>query len=330
MECHSVGDDLKYFIYCQMHRPLQFMKLLEIKNQKKREEIIKYALYIEKYVLQMMKNKSKSFSFTKILPLDSHAKSLLNKKRKKLPEPQVSNSIELTKLQVSKVFTKVKDIYNKLIHRDISFKFKEKSQTYEVNKKAIPYCISFNDIFDKDKFPWYLVNFKDITPKTAYNFVGKTCSDESTFKKLILGINVDSYKKKEIVNTPENKEITLYCYCQKNYNEDSFMIGCSNDSSCKYNGWFHPCCVKELNGKSKEEIEDENFEFTCEDCKKMLENEENQENSEKAVFSINLNQNDEELNEDYSNHQVANEPDQIYKSNNITYEEDSFHNIDLS
>jgi len=315
MECHSVGDDLKYFIYCQMHRPLQLMKLLEIKNQRKREEIIKYALYIEKYVLQMMKNKSKSFSFSKILPLDSQAKSLLSKKRKKLPEAPVINCIELNKIQVNKVFTKVKEIYNKLIHRDVNFKYKEKTQTYEINKKAVPYCISFIDIFDKDKFPWYLVNFKDITPKTAYNFVGKTCADESTFKKLILGINLDSGKKKEISHV-DSEKITLYCYCKKNYNDDRIMVECSNASVCKYNGWFHPECVKELREKSKDEIEDDNFTFTCEDCKIMIERGECTDKLDLPQFSI--------------KGDLTEQHDHTDKTNNLTLEEDSFHNIDLS
>ncbi len=315
MECHSVGDDLKYFIYCQMHRPLQLMKLLEIKYQRKREEIIKYALYIEKYLLHMMKNKSKSFSFSKILPLDTQAKSLLNKKRKKLPDAPIVSSIELNKNQVNKVFIKVKEIYNKLIHRDISFKYKEKTQTYEMIKKTIPYCLSFIDIFDKDKFPWHLITFKDITPKTAYNFVGKTCSDENTFKKLILGINLENGKKKDLTQA-DNEVVTLYCYCKKNYNDDRIMVECSNASFCKYNGWFHPDCVEELKEKSKEEIEDENFKFTCDECRLMIEQGENIDKVDLPEISIK-----EELTDQH---------DHTDKTNNLTLEEDSFHNIDLS
>lgn len=280
MECHTVEDEFKYFIYCQLHRPLQFLKIMEIRNSKKKEEILKYGLFIEKLLFLLFKSKSKPSFFSKFLPLNDQVKTMLNKKRKKLVETTPPcHSIDLTKIQATKVNSKIKEIYNKLNSIDVYIKYKEKTSQYEVSKKYVYPIIQFKDIFDKNIFPWYLVTFNDVSPRLAYTYFGKICTDESTFKRVILGITADSYKnkKQDLFSQTKNtniSDIILYCYCKKQYNEENvFMIGCANESNCKYNGWFHPQCVDELKGMTKEEIEDENFQFTCRDCIRQMENE---------------------------------------------------------
>lgn len=358
MECHTVEDELKYFIYCQLHRPLQFLKIMEIKNTKKKEEVVKYGLFIEKLLFHLIKSKSKPSFFTKFHPLNDQVKTLLNKKRKKLAEnPPAIQSIDLTKIQAAKVNSKIKEIYNKLSNIDIYIKYKEKTSQYEVSKKYIYPNIQFKDIFDKNIFPWYLVTFNDVSPRIAYTYFGKICSDESTFKRVILGITADSYKnkKQDLVNQTKStncSDIVLYCYCKRQYNEENvFMIGCSNEDNCKYKGWFHPQCVDELKGMTKEEIEDENFNFTCRDCKRQMENQNDSidgdesftnddikdknfiyEKNSESLRIINLDKiasNKMDIDDDNEDLEVSNNQESLQNEEKEDYDE-SFLNINLS
>ena len=44
------------------------------------------------------------------------------------------------------------------------------------------------------------------------------------------------------------------CYCKKEYmNNSNFFVECENHKKC-VNKWYHPYCIKELRGKSPEEI----------------------------------------------------------------------------
>ena len=328
---------------------------------------------------------------------------MLNKKRKKVINGYSTNSasgynnfnsknananflnqyknkclIDLSKSQMNKVFSKVREIYYKIIYRDILIKHKEKGNCYEIMKKtsAINF-MHFKDIFDADVFPWYMVSFPGISSRTAYYSFGKAISDEKTFNSMVLGINEskqNNKKKTKVLNNKSNYfDITyndpyiqdeeqfsnnkntnnksvdqgcdfddkkhknnqekgnfnatfniisnynynvslhninnnnanniinnysygknyvnkynivknskndivlypieeenlnnLYCYCKKKYDNGLFMIACSNEETCPNNGWFHPECVDEMKGMSKSQIEDENFNFTCKNCR---------------------------------------------------------------
>jgi len=302
-----VDEEIKYFIYCQLHRPLQSLKLMEIKNNKKKEEILKYGRYLEKYLYSLMKAKTKNCIYSKVVPIEtsSYKHGLLMKKRKKefIGSDQIDDCshIQLSKAQINKVISKVKEIYNKIISMDVYVKYKDKSDSYEVNKRIHPIAFPFKDIFDKNIFPWYMVYFNDITPKMAYNCIGSLCSDEYLFTKVVLGINInkegDGKESKCLKEGKDNKhvksktnkkrldldgmkheenDLNSYCYCQRQYNSaNTYMIACSNESLCIYNGWFHPSCVPELRNLMKEEIENENFSFTCMSCIKKITDEGN-------------------------------------------------------
>lgn len=43
-------DKLEYFIYCNLHKPLKVSRVIESKNKKYKDEIIKFCRMIEKYV----------------------------------------------------------------------------------------------------------------------------------------------------------------------------------------------------------------------------------------------------------------------------------------
>lgn len=290
------------------------MKLLEIKNYKKKEEIFKYANYIEKHVTNFSKAKGRSILATKYIPLEKsrYNKNLLCKKRKKVLETNTNNSVELSKSQSNRVLAKIKEIYSKLIHRDILVKYKEKTDSYDITKKDISstHYISFKDIFDKEIFPWYMISFPDVTPKAAYIHFGKICNDEKQFNSLMFGIsdkgtkcNKKEEKKKENTKSTkifETRKVnpqaqdqdqdefnTLYCYCKRKYDTGSFMIACSNEVDCPNKGWFHPECVEELKGMKKEEIESEDFNFTCKDCKQLqIEIEDNDEYNENFMDKL--------------------------------------------
>lgn len=258
-----------------------------------------------------MKTKTKNSLYSKIVPVEmtSYKHGLLMKKRKKevIKNEEVDDCshIQMTKTQINKVISKVKEIYNKLVSMDVYLKYKEKTDSFEINKKTIPLVFPFKDIFDKDIFPWYSITFNDITPKMAYNCIGNLCSDEYLFTKIVLGVNLNKEKSEENERkagkdceptkngknakrrkeqkttssklSPQNDEekYNSYCYCQRQYNStNTYMIACSNESSCLYNGWFHPLCVPELRNLLKEEIENENFSFTCKACKASKVNEE--------------------------------------------------------
>lgn len=284
---------------------------MEIRNNKKKEEILKYGRYLEKYIYSLMKIKTKNSLYSKIVPVEmsSYKHGLLMKKRKKEviknEEADECSQIQMTKSQINKVISKVKEIYNKLVSMDVHLKYKEKTNSFEINKKNLPLVFPFKDIFDKDIFPWYSINFNDVTPKMAYNCIGNLCSDEYLFTKIVLGVNLNKEKSEENerkaskdcepnlkngknekrrkeqkktsskLSQQNEEEYNSYCYCQRQYNStNTYMIACSNESSCLYNGWFHPLCVPELRNLLKEEIENENFSFTCKACKPCKVNEE--------------------------------------------------------
>ena len=43
------GDKLQFLIYCEKHRPLKLKRILENKEEKYKEEIIKFLKLVEKY-----------------------------------------------------------------------------------------------------------------------------------------------------------------------------------------------------------------------------------------------------------------------------------------
>jgi hypothetical protein len=43
-------EKLKYLIFCEEHEPLKLTRQIEYKKKKSREEIIKFARMIEKYI----------------------------------------------------------------------------------------------------------------------------------------------------------------------------------------------------------------------------------------------------------------------------------------
>jgi hypothetical protein len=43
-------DRMQYFIYCNMHKPIKVSRVIESKNKKYKDEIIKFCRAIEKYV----------------------------------------------------------------------------------------------------------------------------------------------------------------------------------------------------------------------------------------------------------------------------------------
>lgn len=283
LECFLTEEGFKYYIYCHTHRPLEFLKNLEFKNQKKVEDILKFAEIIEKYLEATNKNNNNKIScFTKTFSL---AKStpmylkFLNKKRGKLNgkgekdeknEKNEQSYEKLNKQQMDKVLSKVREIYNKIISLDVPIKYREKSNKYEILKDPAHLNLTYNfkNTFDKNIFPWHLVNIPGIPIKLAYMNYGQVINCEAEFKKYILLKNdvIPKICNTAITSVDDDKE---YCYCKSNNTDNSYMIACSNED-CEYNGWFHPSCCPETSGKSKEEIESEDFEFTCESCRLKL------------------------------------------------------------
>lgn len=168
-------------------------------------------------------------------------------------------------------------------------------EQYEVIKKYPKrILISYKDTLDPKKFPWYMLeNTCGLSGKEAYiAYRYIICPDEVSFMKkiqrkthkkiqqiqmkFINAINKNSMLKRVTHVKDGNKheyveygeDTNLYCICQKKYQEEDFMVSCSNENTCKFNGWFHPQCVESLRNLSKEEIEKSDFEFTCEDCLK--------------------------------------------------------------
>lgn len=290
MEYHSTGEEYKYFIYCQLHRPLNFFKVLELKNQKKKEEIYRYASNLEKNLAINAKLKGKQTLVTKFYSLENSSfaqSSLLGKKRKK----SESTIIELSKNQSNRVVSKVKDLLNKIRNLSITVKYKEKSNQYEVIKKSEGSFVNIKEIFDINCFPWYMVNFPDILPKVAYNQFGKLCPDEKHFNSIVYNYNpkvllniqpVKEVKSKE--EDPAPIDTTIYCYCHRqcDNNSNQIMINCSGDDSCPFNGWFHQDCVDELKGMTSEELMSPDFVFYCINCKHSDQKE--TKNKEQEIF----------------------------------------------
>lgn len=279
MECLYSEDGLKYFLYCQSHRPLQFLKSIEIKNNKKKEDIMKFGEILEKQYESLQKQNPRFNLITKTFPLEKSSSlhlKFLNKKRNKQNNQcnnNQYNNFELTKIQQAKIISKVKEIYHKASNIDIIIKYKEKSKKYEVLRESNNF-ITYKDTFDKDVFPWYLVNIPGIPIKVAYQTYGKIISNLNEFNNYIFyrttpGVNTKNNNLP--INTATNKYILNksscdYCFCKKSYDE-SFMIECSN-TTCEHNRWFHPQCVEELKNVTKEEMEKDEFEFTCRSCRR--------------------------------------------------------------
>lgn len=302
LECFLTEEGFKYYIYCHTHRPLEFLKNLEFKNQKKIEDILKFAELIEKYFEASNKsnNNNKMTCFTKTFSLSKSTPmylKFLNKKRGKLNgkgDKQEKNEKneqvveKLNKQQIDKILTKVREIYNKLVNLDVSIKYREKSNKYEIIKDntLVNHNYNFKSTFDKNIFPWHLINIPGIPIKTAYINYGQIINCETEFKKYILLKNDVIPKIEAAPVLPAIEDDKQYCYCKSNNTENSYMIACSNDD-CEYNGWFHPSCCPETFGKSKEEIESDNFEFTCFSCRTKIENL-NQQNDTDTYNSNNI------------------------------------------
>ena len=231
------------------------LKTLEIKNNKKREDIFKFAELLEK-AYENQKNIGKPITLiSKTFPLEKSSNyyfKFLNKKKKII----TNNTQELSKSQINKVILKVKEVYHKISCLDIKLKYKERSKKYEFIKGPSQE-ISFKDTFDKNIFPWYLINLPGIPIKLAYNYYGQECSSNNSFNQLILN--------KPNISVNPNK--ISYCYC-KTFNDEAFFIMCSNSENCKYNGWFHPECCEEARYMTREQLEKDDFVFTCKSCVK--------------------------------------------------------------
>lgn len=169
------------------------------------------------------------------------------------------------------------------------------AEQYEIIKKYPKRILfSYKDTLDPKKFPWYMLeNTCGLPAKEVYiAYRHIICPDEVSFMKkiqrkthkkiqqiqtkFINAINKNSMLKRVTHVKDGNKheyveygeDTNLYCFCQRKYLEDDFMVSCSNENNCRFNGWFHPECVEALRALTKEEIEKSDFEFTCEFCLK--------------------------------------------------------------
>lgn len=267
LEHHSSEDDNKYFIYCQQHRPLKLIKVLELRNQKKKEEIYKYFSILEKNLNSNSKARVKISQPNNIKNPDSSLKRqsiMLNNKRRNNSD----NTKELSKSQSQRIISKFRDIIYKINNLTISVSHTDKSFKYSVSKSESRISLNHKQIFDINIFPWYLVRLPGITPLRAYRHIENICPDEQHLKNMIrLNASfIDKNYSSLSASIDEETDTKYYCYCRKRIKPNVFMVSCSSEESCPYNGWFHPDCVEELKSMTISELEDPNFLFTCIKC----------------------------------------------------------------
>lgn len=265
LEYHLSEDENKYFIYCQLHRPLKFLKVLELRNQKKKEEIYKYFSFLEKNITINPKVRVKpSPSAINMNNSNTQKQSLmLNKKRRvEIPKPK-----ELNNFQSSKIISKLRDLLNKINNLTINLSRRNDTKFYKVQKSEILVDLNYGDVFDLKVFPWYLVRWSGITPIQAYKHFLSLCPNVQNLNSLLHSTKSNLAENQSLLTSIEEDEDTNnYCYCRQRIKPNIFMVSCSGDENCAYNGWFHQDCVKELKNRTKAELQDPGYIFTCRNC----------------------------------------------------------------
>lgn len=223
---------MNYFIYCEKHTPLKLKRLLENKEKKYQEEIIKFTRTIEKYY-----ETYNSEHRIKCIQIAKTKKSF----KKYFKKPRMERHKD-TKL----FFSMIKEHFNSNDeNKHIIFLKKnekielENSPTYEIleiNKpKNIITSIPKNDFF------WKTFKYKTLEPAQTYKKYYSSLrkigvnlfqshsklnesnrkTDKYNRKKIKEKIRTSKTKKPKILEDP-NK---IYCICRKPYKEGEKMMG---------------------------------------------------------------------------------------------------------
>ena len=155
----------------------------------------------------------------------------------------------------------------------------------------------------RNDFPWHEIKFGAFSAKECYEKYTSVIKDPHIFLKKVLG-NKEKYKKMmqnqlalsastsygmagpmsmsffdatgasgsaDALNYGDGQgasDSTLYCHC-KGVVVSELFAKCDGDEKCPNGGWVHPQCSKDLQSKTKEELDDMD-EYYCEDCKARI------------------------------------------------------------
>ena len=147
-------------------------------------------------------------------------------------------------------------------------------------------------LFNKNQFPYSVINFKKYNPLKIRALFNYLIPDEATFNRKIIKRSrphkcklIKNRKTESQIQIEENNMLNitcesgvenvenlninnqLYCYCQKPYVGNQIMIGCDiGEDKCKGNKWFHKTCVPFLKKMTWAQIRSDDFKFICKEC----------------------------------------------------------------
>lgn len=135
----------------------------------------------------------------------------------------------------------IRELVRKLDYLNFSVKLLKKDnldKKYNIYKQ--PY-LSFLDLLDPKKFPWYLIEIPPFTTFQIYQAFREVIPNEYVYKSTILKMNhkdiIQPIRLQEelvsIIKTKDNQtnvvkfqeDNQLYCYCQRVFKENEYMIG---------------------------------------------------------------------------------------------------------
>lgn len=264
---------LNYYIYCQIHRPHHLIKHIELNKQRCIDDITNFAKLLEKNFEILHKfDKRNDFSI-----FSKNKKGKLGKVRtgdKIKAQRTRLNAKEKARL-ICLVRAICKDLSSlRLGLKEVQHDGAETSYKIEHTEKI---KLSYYDTLDPNKFPWYIVKIKNLSPFEIYCAYAELVPNAAIYASLVLKKNNQlkmGKKKKDAIMQENNKEQEdIYCYCKKPSLPGDFMIsklklilGCYYEDKCVNNSWFHQECVPELKELPREKIEHEDFVFTCREC----------------------------------------------------------------
>jgi hypothetical protein len=211
---------------------------------------------------------------------------------KKVPKLEVviEKKKKINKNKIRKeLLRKVRDTALMLSNINIIIKVSNNSELNLIRNKKKNISISYLETLNPEIFPWYNIKIANLTGFEVYQVYKEFVPNELIYAQLIQkNKNGLRLKKAKPVLTP----IVLppdyeFCYCKK-FTQDVNLVGkifiylaCDNwgnveegeINNCKsIFGWFHHYCIDSLKNFTTEEINDENFKWTCPECIKFEKN----------------------------------------------------------
>lgn len=256
-------DRMQYFIYCNYHKPLKVCRVIEAKNKKYKDEIIKFCRNIEKYV-ETYKIANVPFKLLKSAKKNSKAKK----------ETRTRESREDRESENQDFMKKLKDYL--LGNRKLVIQLKRVQDGYKVIDIEEPVKRALRSNISKNDEIWEFFNYRNLSAFQLFKKYKRIMKENPVLRDAFvrdIKNQSKSERKKEKRRAREEEmapveEGTLapdsdpekpYCVCRKPYIPGELMLECEVCS-----GWFHFKCI----GFVGQEKDATNIEFNCYRCER--------------------------------------------------------------